>query len=242
MKRFAWALLVITLAFASYANAQGYTLFGDASYISPGHNSNRAVYLVSNTSDADTSNDYSGIDFTVPAGTTYSQITNLATDYFFVNNSCGGGSPRFQVNVTTGSGTKNVFVYIGPPPNYTLCPTGVWVSTGNLMTPASLVDDTQLGGTFYDPLPASQAAYGTLPVTGIQLVDDGGWIFPNGLQNLYVDNVQINTTTYTFEFSSKDDCKNGGWKNFVFAPGPFKNQGDCVSYFATGGRNLGSGQ
>jgi hypothetical protein len=33
--------------------------------------------------------------------------------------------------------------------------------------------------------------------------------------------------------TSKEQCKNGGWRNF---PG-FKNQGDCVSFVATGGRN-----
>jgi hypothetical protein len=37
--------------------------------------------------------------------------------------------------------------------------------------------------------------------------------------------------------TSKDQCKNGGWRNF---PG-FKNQGDCVSWVATGGRNQPSG-
>jgi hypothetical protein len=37
--------------------------------------------------------------------------------------------------------------------------------------------------------------------------------------------------------TSKDQCKNGGWRNF---PG-FKNQGDCVSFVATGGRNPPSG-
>ena len=31
----------------------------------------------------------------------------------------------------------------------------------------------------------------------------------------------------------KESCKNGGWEAF----GVFKNQGDCVSWFATGGRN-----
>ena len=31
----------------------------------------------------------------------------------------------------------------------------------------------------------------------------------------------------------KDRCKNGGWKDF----GWFRNQGDCVSWFATDGRN-----
>ena len=33
--------------------------------------------------------------------------------------------------------------------------------------------------------------------------------------------------------TSKDQCKNGGWKTF----GVFKNQGDCVSFVATGGKN-----
>lgn len=31
----------------------------------------------------------------------------------------------------------------------------------------------------------------------------------------------------------KDSCKNGGWTSL----GVFRNQGDCVSYFATGGKN-----
>lgn len=35
----------------------------------------------------------------------------------------------------------------------------------------------------------------------------------------------------------KDDCKNGGWRTFNV----FKNQGDCVSYVATGGRNQPAG-
>jgi hypothetical protein len=37
--------------------------------------------------------------------------------------------------------------------------------------------------------------------------------------------------------TSKDQCKNGGWQDF----GVFKNQGDCVSFVATGGKNLPSG-
>jgi hypothetical protein len=36
---------------------------------------------------------------------------------------------------------------------------------------------------------------------------------------------------------TKDQCKNGGWQTF----GVFKNQGDCVSYFATHGKNGPSG-
>jgi choice-of-anchor C domain-containing protein len=39
----------------------------------------------------------------------------------------------------------------------------------------------------------------------------------------------------------KNDCKDGGWVSMIDNQGnSFKNQGDCVSYFATGGKNLGS--
>jgi hypothetical protein len=48
------------------------------------------------------------------------------------------------------------------------------------------------------------------------------------------------TTVYNLEPltgppTSKDQCKNGGWQTFD-SPA-FKNQGDCVSYVATGGKN-----
>jgi hypothetical protein len=33
--------------------------------------------------------------------------------------------------------------------------------------------------------------------------------------------------------TTKDQCKNGGWQSY----GIFKNQGDCVSFVATGGKN-----
>jgi hypothetical protein len=37
--------------------------------------------------------------------------------------------------------------------------------------------------------------------------------------------------------TSKEQCKNGGWRSF----GKFKNQGDCISFVATGGKNPPSG-
>ena len=37
--------------------------------------------------------------------------------------------------------------------------------------------------------------------------------------------------------TSKDQCKNGGWRNY----GVFKNQGDCVSFVATKGKNPPAG-
>lgn len=37
------------------------------------------------------------------------------------------------------------------------------------------------------------------------------------------------------------NCKKGGWQTMLDTSGNmFKNQGDCVSFFATDGKNLGS--
>jgi hypothetical protein len=65
----------------------------------------------------------------------------------------------------------------------------------------------------------------------------------------YLDNVVLtqagNVTTYDFEMDpvvlpNKEACKNNGWKASE-AP-VFKNQGDCVSFFATRGHNLANGR
>jgi hypothetical protein len=53
-----------------------------------------------------------------------------------------------------------------------------------------------------------------------------GGSFPVTSGNLVVTDAQPFPTT-------EDQCKNGGWRDF----GVFKNQGDCVSYVATGGKN-----
>jgi len=220
------------------AAASGYTLFGDAALVHPGHNSDTAVQLHSVATGPQTAT-FGGIDFDTPTGMTVSQLNNLSTDYMFTAGSCGGGAPRFQINVDG----KNVFVYIGPPPNYAGCPAGVWSNTANLLT--GFVDTSQFaGGTFYDTWAHFVSLYGSHAITGIQLVTDGGWAVAGGTQTVQVDNVRINTTTYSFEevvASDKERCKNGGWRDFTTSPGPFKNQGDCVSYFASGGKNKGAG-
>jgi choice-of-anchor C domain-containing protein len=51
-----------------------------------------------------------------------------------------------------------------------------------------------------------------------------------------IDNVVV-----TESVPVKDDCKNGGWQTMIDSAGnSFKNQGDCVSFFATKGKNLGA--
>jgi choice-of-anchor C domain-containing protein len=51
-----------------------------------------------------------------------------------------------------------------------------------------------------------------------------------------LDNVVVTETASTIV-----DCKEGGWQTMIDNAGNhFKNQGDCVSYFATKGKNLGA--
>lgn len=74
----------------------------------------------------------------------------------------------------------------------------------------------------------------------------GGPWAPSFVGNVDAFTIGVNNslTTYDFELNepvvtpvmptSKDQCKKGGWQAFG---GVFKNQGDCVSFVATGGRN-----
>jgi choice-of-anchor C domain-containing protein len=51
----------------------------------------------------------------------------------------------------------------------------------------------------------------------------------------------IDGVTVTEDVAMKDDCKNGGWESMIDTAGNgFKNQGDCVSFFATKGKNPGA--
>lgn len=63
----------------------------------------------------------------------------------------------------------------------------------------------------------------------------------NPSYNVETDLVDFNGTTYDFQTapSATGDCKNGGWQQFTSPK--FKNQGDCVSFVATGGKNPANG-
>ena len=221
----------------------GYTLFGDAQIVSPGNNSAQAAQIRSTCPGGqamcfiNNTFTFGGVDFDIPAGLTFANFLTLATDYKFTDGSCGGGGPRFQINVTDGANSGNIQVYIGPPPNYTLCPMGIYQGTGDLLEGANLLDTSQLpAGAFYDPYSVALTKYGAYQVTGVQLVTDGSWSQLGGVQTVHADNVDINGTIYTFdEPQTKGACKKSGWVVVTRANGSeFKNQGDCIQYFNTG--------
>ena len=69
----------------------------------------------------------------------------------------------------------------------------------------------------------------------------------NPSYSVETDLFNFNGTTYNFEpFNeaiNKDQCKDGGWQNVTDNNGnSFKNQGDCVSFVATGGKSQGNSQ
>jgi hypothetical protein len=113
----------------------------------------------------------------------------------------GGGSPRFQVRVTNGTETHNIFVYLGVAPGFTDGATG---DTGNLLAAGAgaRVDWSQLApssyGTWGDAL-AAAAAGGYNEITGISLVVDGSWV-PSfgGSQQVVFNSVSINGTPQNF--------------------------------------------
>jgi Flp pilus assembly pilin Flp len=60
-----------------------------------------------------------------------------------------------------------------------------------------------------------------------------------GFFNAHASN--LNAPSMYTEPKSADDCKNDGWKTFYTSAGSFKNQGDCVSWLATDGKNAPAG-
>lgn len=162
------------------------------------------VVLVSDASNMSPADDYSGVEFDDANGTLFSTLATLAADYDVTDDSCGGGSPRFQIAVDTDANTVsngNIFVYMGPSPSFTGCAGAA--STGNLIgnEDAGRWDYTQLGGPLggYSGAPANVLA-GT--ILSINIVVDSSWSAAatggDSEQTVNIDNVVINSNTYTF--------------------------------------------
>lgn len=153
-------------------------------------------------------------------------------------------APSFQLVVSlNGDGTGFTTLVYEPYWNGTVTP-AVWqqwdVDAGRFWssrTVPPLVVSGAGGPPFYS-LAAIKAAYPNAVVLAFG-VNVGTY---NPLYNVATDGVNFNGTTYDFELANlpatRDQCKRGGWQNYTDALGnPFKNQGDCVSYVATGGKS-----
>ena len=130
----------------------------------------------------------------------------------------------------------------------------------NFPTTAGAVQTTHAGGA-HDAFVTTLDATGSLVYStylGGSFIDSGTGIAVDGAGSAYVTgetrSTNFPTTAGAFQTThaggldvfvakiatlptSTDQCKNGGWKTF----GVFKNQGDCVSFVATKGKNPPSG-
>ena len=215
MKRFVVGLtlaMVCSAAWASVALAasDSFATFGGAQQVEL--EKRDAVYaLVSNTGNATSDDDYSGLAAHLPKKATFADLTQLSTDYFVRAGGCGGGAPRFSVGLDTdGDGTRNgsLHVYLGDAPSFGCASAvGVWKSTGNLIGNGDLRFDTsQLGGTFYDSYAHARSAYGSARITSVSLVVDGGWAV-GGVQDLLVDNPVVNDKKFVDAFGAAELTK-----------------------------------
>ena len=166
----------------------------------------------------------------------------------------GSGGPFLNINITAQSGTLGqnssgtaFFDFVGGPspdtgPVTCLSVTGPDRGAGTAGSPTTAT---------LNFVPTSGAFSGE--VLAVTLTDNGG----NGadiiISNVFLPSFRAPTdcsplsggftATLTdgramvFDApllpTSKDQCKNGGWRNFP----QFKNQGDCVSFVATHGEN-----
>jgi len=188
-----FSLLATSLAVPTYlappAHAAGtFTLSGEASQNAAGY-----LEVVSDASPG------SGVVTFSPVPATFADLVTLSTDFNVTDDNCGGGSPRFQINVPVGTGSKNIFVYLGPSPNYNTCTQNTWTPSGNLLGSGKTIDTSQLpGGTFYHSYNAALAAYGTKTINSIKLVVDAGWSQGDGEQTVLFDNTTINNDLYNY--------------------------------------------
>jgi hypothetical protein len=83
-----------------------------------------------------------------------------------------------------------------------------------------------VGGPYTTPTPGHEYRY---VVQGAGLTSSFGFRFRDSPTHDNYGRLKI-----AISRADGEDCKKSGWEAF----GVFKNQGDCVSYFATDGRNL----
>jgi hypothetical protein len=139
--------------------------------------------------------------------------------------------PGYQLVVDfDGNGTADG-ILVGEPTFYG---NKWWLSNGSAAFVKAGAPHSDTGGTgsqWYGTLDEWRTSFGSAVVKafGFSL---GSGVYGDGV----IHSITFNGTTYTFAASvhltSKDQCKKDGWQTST-AP-VFKNQGDCVSYFASG--------
>lgn len=193
-------------------------------------------------------NQFSGVDLDA--------ITALSFDMFVPASSAGGVTTTSYLNLdidfdsTVSSGYKGRLVYV--PQSVTADTWQTFSADSGLLSwsrfekgfdnIAGNADDNQWPDGNTNPLRSLSDIKTVFPNAAVwneggftgQLLIKSGHPGPTGLVN-YIDKVVVNENIFDFEptvtLENKDACKNEGWKTSTSPV--FKNQGDCVSSFAS---------
>jgi hypothetical protein len=186
------------------------------------------------------------------ANTSLASVTDLS--YYTKQNSASfvGGDPSYQLAVYL-DGTPATFTTLvyEPYENGVVTP-GVWqqwdVAAGQFWSSRTVTSGTCAtvagagGAPFY-----TLAQLKTLCPNAVVVAFGVNVGTFNPSYDVETDLINFNGTAYDFEpfqtATAAEQCKNGGWQNVKDSSGAsFKNQGDCVSFVASKGKNKAAGQ
>lgn len=178
------------------------------------------------------------------ANTPLASVTELSYYSKQVSAAFPQGDPSYQLIVNlTGTGGFTTMVFepyenLGNNGNAAIVP-NAWqkwdVAAGHFWSSRTVTDGTcaivagQGGPPFYTLAQLKAMCPSAVAIGfGVNIGSN------NPSYNVETDLVDFNGTTYDFEkFSvptNKNQCKDGGYKTFNPPTGPFKNQGQCISY------------
>lgn len=101
---------------------------------------------------------------------------------------------------------------------------------------------TELNNAYPDLQTSGESLENSIDTQAAVLFKAGGtWAGFDGNVDNFIFGISGNDTTYNYEATNtpvdypenKEDCKDGGWENGLADGTDFKNQGDCVSHFAS---------
>lgn len=170
-----------------------------------------------------------------------SSLNSLAYDFLIAGNGTAASANQFYLNVYTNLPSSSTFYdcrfdFVPTTGSTSSFTTANFSSTTTATNVADRPTDSFTCPTTLSAMPAgSTISFIALNVGDTSASDVG---LAGYLDKVVVDTYS-NVTTYDFEAIplTKDDCKKDAWKAY----GMFKNQGDCVSFVATGGRNQPAG-
>ena len=149
-----------------------------------------------------TASTYSGLEIDPSTSFTFSQLSSLSATFIDLFGGAYGGSPRFSVGLQDGSAVHFIHIALGTSPNFadnnakafTTAYSGFNVIGNN---DTGRYDTSQFtGGNTSTDYSSTLALLGSLKVTELDFVLDGGW-GANGAQTLVVSAFNFSSSTET---------------------------------------------